>query len=72
MKQVRLSKMCLNETYIKVRIGEHLYDVFLNGLRQRCFITTAFQLSFRIRHQEDPRKQRGFGFEWDISVSGLC
>jgi sorting nexin-29 len=26
MKLVRLNKMCLNETYNKVRIGEHLSD----------------------------------------------
>jgi hypothetical protein len=29
MKQVRLIKMCLNETYSKVRIGKHLSDSFL-------------------------------------------
>jgi hypothetical protein len=33
---VRLIKMCLNETYSKVRIGEHLSYSFLiqNGLKQ--------------------------------------
>jgi hypothetical protein len=33
---VRLIKMCLNETYIKVRIGKHLFDIFpiQNGLKQ--------------------------------------
>jgi hypothetical protein len=36
MKLVRLIKMCLNETYCKVRIGKHLSDNFLiqNGLKQ--------------------------------------
>jgi hypothetical protein len=36
MKLVRLIKMCLNETYNKVRIGKHLPDIFLirNGLKQ--------------------------------------
>jgi hypothetical protein len=35
MKLVRLNKMCLNETYSKVRIGKHLPDSFLiqNGLK---------------------------------------
>jgi hypothetical protein len=35
MKLVRLIKMCLNETYIKVRIGKHLSDSFTisNGLK---------------------------------------
>jgi hypothetical protein len=36
MKLVRLIKMCLNETYIKVRIGKHLSDNFpiKDGLRK--------------------------------------
>jgi hypothetical protein len=36
MKLVRLIKMCLNETYSKVRTGEHLSDSFpiQNGLKQ--------------------------------------
>jgi hypothetical protein len=36
MKLVRLNKMCLNETYSKVRIGKHLSDSFpiQNGLKQ--------------------------------------
>jgi hypothetical protein len=36
MKIVRLIKMCINETYVKVRIGKHLSDTFpiQNGLIQ--------------------------------------
>jgi hypothetical protein len=36
IKLVRLIKMCLNEAYSKVRIGEHLSDSFpiQNGLKQ--------------------------------------
>jgi hypothetical protein len=36
MQQVRLIKMCLNETYIEVRIGKHLSGSFpiQNGLKQ--------------------------------------
>jgi hypothetical protein len=36
MKLLRLIKMCLNETYNKVRIGKHLSDNFpiQNGLKQ--------------------------------------
>jgi hypothetical protein len=30
MKLVRLIKMCLNETYVKVRIGKHLSDISLS------------------------------------------
>jgi hypothetical protein len=35
MKLVRLIKMCLNETYIEVRIVKHLSDSFpiQNGLK---------------------------------------
>jgi hypothetical protein len=35
MKQVRLIKMCINETYSKVRIGKNMSDNFLfqNGLK---------------------------------------
>jgi hypothetical protein len=37
MKVVRLVKMCLNETYRRVRVGKHLSDTFpiKNGLKQR-------------------------------------
>jgi hypothetical protein len=36
VKLIRLIKMCLNETYSKVRIGKHLSDSFpiQNGLKQ--------------------------------------
>jgi hypothetical protein len=36
MKLVRLTKMCLNETYNKIRIGNHLSDTFPieRGLKQ--------------------------------------
>jgi hypothetical protein len=36
LKLVRLIKMCLNETYSRVRVGRHLSDRFLikNGLEQ--------------------------------------
>jgi hypothetical protein len=36
MELVRLIKMCLNETFIKVRIGKYLSDTFpiQNGLKQ--------------------------------------
>jgi len=36
MKVVRLIKMCLNETYNRVRLGKHLCAVFptKNGLKE--------------------------------------
>jgi hypothetical protein len=51
MKLVTLIRMCLNETYSKVCIGKHLSDSFpIQNVKKtrRRFITTAFQLSFRI------------------------
>jgi hypothetical protein len=38
----------------------------------RCFITTAFQLCFRICHQEGPRKSGGTEIKWDTSAARLC
>ena len=37
MKLVRLMKMCLNETYSRVRVGKNLSDMFpiMNGLKER-------------------------------------
>jgi hypothetical protein len=69
---VGLIKMCLNETYS--RVGKSLSDKFTieNGLKQRDFITTAFQLCFRICHQEGSREPGGTDTEWDTSAFGLC
>jgi hypothetical protein len=59
LKLVRLIKMCLHETYNRVRVGKHLSDRFpiKNGLKEEklfetktCFIAITFQLCFRICH----------------------
>jgi hypothetical protein len=52
MKLVMLIKMCLNETYSKVRIGKYMSGTFpiQNGIKQVCFITIASQLCSRICH----------------------
>jgi hypothetical protein len=42
MKLLRLVKMCLNEAYIRVRVGKHLSDTFP--------IKNGFQLCFGIYH----------------------
>jgi len=36
MKQIRVIKMCVDETYSRGRVGKHLSDVFpiRNGLKQ--------------------------------------
>jgi hypothetical protein len=48
MKLVRLIKMCLNETYSKVRIGKHLSDSFSiqNGLKGDALSTLLFSFAF--------------------------
>jgi hypothetical protein len=61
-KLVRLIKMCLNETYSKVRIGKYLSDAFPI---QSCL------KEGHVYHQQSPRKLSRFGNEWDISAIGL-
>jgi hypothetical protein len=55
-KLVRLIKMCLNETYSKVRIGELLSDKFpiQNGLKQRDALSPLL-FNFALEY-ESPRK----------------
>jgi hypothetical protein len=53
MKVVRLIKMCLSETYSRVRVGEHLSDTFpiKNGLKQGDALSPLlFNFAFRICH----------------------
>jgi hypothetical protein len=51
MKVFRLNKMCLNETYSKVRIGKHLSDSFpiQNGLKQGSALSSLL-FNFDLRH----------------------
>jgi hypothetical protein len=54
MKQVRLVKMCLNETYSRVRVGKHLSDTFpiKNGLKRGDVLSPLlfnFALEYAIR-----------------------
>jgi hypothetical protein len=53
MKLVRLIKLCLNETYSKVRIAKHFSDSFpiQNGLKQDALspLFFNFALEYAIR-----------------------
>jgi hypothetical protein len=40
LKLVRLIKMCLNETYGKVRVGKHLSDIAFDNILFRVLIYT--------------------------------
>jgi hypothetical protein len=53
MKLVRQIKICLNETYSRIRIGKHLSDIFpiRNFLKQDvlCLLVFSFALYHSIR-----------------------
>jgi hypothetical protein len=58
MKLLRLIKMCLNETYIKVRIGKHLSDSFptQNALKQGDALSLLlfnFSVEYAIRKVQE-------------------
>jgi hypothetical protein len=68
MKVARLNKLCLNETYGEVRIGEYLSDGFSiqNGLKQGDVISPLlfnFALEYAIKKIQE--------IEWDTSASGF-
>jgi hypothetical protein len=54
-----LTKMCVNKTYNKFRIGKYLPVVFpiRNGLKLGHDLSPVFSTWLRIRHQEVPNKQ---------------
>jgi len=54
MKLTKLIKMCLNETYSRVRVGKYLPDIFpiTNGLKQGDALSPLlfnFALEYAIR-----------------------
>ena len=63
VKLVRLIKMCLMETYSRVRVGRHLCDVFhiMNGLKQKVVLSPLlFNFAFEYAIKGFQVKQVGF------------
>ena len=52
MRLVRLIKMCLAETYSRVRVGKNLSDMFpiRNGLKKRDALSPLLLMCFRVHH----------------------
>jgi hypothetical protein len=74
MKVVRLIKICLNESYSKVRIGKHLFDNFpvQNGLKH-ALSQLLFQLCLKTCHYKCLGKPSRTEIKWEnTSVVGLC
>jgi hypothetical protein len=55
MKEVRLIKMCLNETYSKVRIGKHLSDRYpiQNCLKKKMLYRHCSSTLIKIRNAHE-------------------
>ena len=74
-KLVRLVKMCLTETYSRVRVCKNLSDRFpiRNGLKQGdCSIAISFELCLGLCHQEGSDKPGLLEIKWYTPASGLC
>jgi hypothetical protein len=75
MEQVRLIKMCLNDTYSEVRMGKHLSDSFpiQNCLKHGDALSPLlFNFVFRICHGGGPGKPGGTEIKIDKSAAVLC
>jgi hypothetical protein len=79
MKLVKPIKMCLNETFNKVRVGKHLSDKFLiqNDLKQGgdlSLLLFNFALEYAVRKVESslgrPRHKREGNIKMDVNELG--
>jgi hypothetical protein len=75
MNLARLIKMCLYETYGRVRIGKYLSDNFpaQSGLKQRYTLSPLlfnFALEYAVR--ESTGRPGWTEIKWDTSAAGLC
>ena len=73
-KLVRLIKMCLTETYSRVRVDKNLSEMFpiRNGLKQGDALS-PFLFNFALEYAiEGSGKPRWLEIKWYASASGLC
>jgi hypothetical protein len=65
MKLASLIKVCLTETYSRVRVGKNLsYSFPIKSALKQCSVAIAFQLCFRVRHWEGSGNPRWLAIEW--------
>jgi hypothetical protein len=72
-KLVGLNKICLNETYSRVRIGKNLSDKFSIEIDLKegdALSPLLFQICFGICHQKGPREPGGTDTKWVTSAFG--
>jgi len=75
MKLARLIKMCLNETYSRVRVGKNLSDMFpiRNGLKQGDALKLLlFNFVLHYAITKGPSIPRLFENKWHPSAFGVC
>ena len=75
VKLVRLIKICLTETYSRVRVGKNLSDMFpiMNGLNQGDVPSPLFfSFCFGVRNEKGSGKPGLLEMKWYTPDCGLC
>jgi len=73
-KILKLMKICLNETYTRIRLGKHLCNIisYYEWFETRKgFISIAFIICFRVHHLESSGKKGWLEIKWHKNVFGL-
>ena len=72
MKMVGLIKMCLRETFSRVRVGKHLSDMFpIKNCLKKGHVLSPLFFNF-VSAYEGSGKSGWLEIKWHISASGLC